>query len=281
MDKGVFEKYLKPLRPLATSLTNRGSLKAPKQCLLCDIYGTLLISGSGDINVFRGQPREKHQIEALLRRFDQPLSADELLARFCNEIEKQHAAAKSNGIQHPEVQIEHIWRSVLPLVDVGDLYRFALEFEMIVNPVWPMPHLSELLAFCRRTEVHLGIISNAQFYTPRLFEWLLRADLKTLGFDSRLTILSYQHGQAKPAAALFEMARERLRAMGITADAVVYIGNDVRNDIRPAAHAGFQTVLFAGDARSLRLRRDDPCCKEVKPDLIVTDLKQLVSYLQR
>ena len=61
-------------------------------------------------------------------------------------------------------------------------------------------------------------------------------------------------------------------------DQVAYIGNDRRNDMAPAQDVGFQTILFAGDARSLRMRDDDPTCNHVQPDLRITHLDQLTSY---
>ena len=47
------------------------------------------------------------------------------------------------------------------------------------------------------------------------------------------------------------------------------------------ARAGLRTALFAGDARSLRLRRDDPRCAAVCPDLVLTGLSQLPLALRR
>ena len=51
------------------------------------------------------------------------------------------------------------------------------------------------------------------------------------------------------------------------------------NDIYPARQLGFQTALFAGDARSLRLRPEDPRCSDLPVDIILTDLGQLIGYL--
>ena len=53
----------------------------------------------------------------------------------------------------------------------------------------------------------------------------------------------------------------------------------MRNDIYPAHAIGFQTALFAGDRRSLRLRADDARCADLKPDLVLTDLEQLIQYI--
>jgi putative hydrolase of the HAD superfamily len=65
--------------------------------------------------------------------------------------------------------------------------------------------------------------------------------------------------------------------MGIAAESALYVGNDLRNDIQPAAQAGFRTALFAGDRRSLRLHRDDQQCRDLSPDWVVTDLGQLAA----
>ena len=65
----------------------------------------------------------------------------------------------------------------------------------------------------------------------------------------------------------------------IAKEQTAFIGNDMRNDIAPARQSGFQTILFAGDARSLRMRSDDTICREIEPDLQVTHLTQLVSQL--
>jgi putative hydrolase of the HAD superfamily len=75
------------------------------------------------------------------------------------------------------------------------------------------------------------------------------------------------------------MAAEKLYSKGIQPVAVLYVGNDMLNDIYPANAIGFQTALFAGDRRSLRLRKDDPRCAALSPDLVVTDLGQLEQYI--
>ena len=111
-------------------------------------------------------------------------------------------------------------------------------------------------------------------------EWLLQATPVQLGFDAELTWYSYRNGCAKPSPALFKKALRMLTNRGIAPQRVAFIGNDMRNDIRPAQLAGFQTVLFAGDSRSLRLRADDPLCKDLKPDRMIIDLNQLIPDLR-
>ena len=86
-------------------------------------------------------------------------------------------------------------------------------------------------------------------------------------------------GCAKPSAKLFEMAVSAIADKGFDTATSLFVGNDMLNDIFPAHRLGFQTALFAGDARSLRLRKDDPRCHNLSADLILTDLGQLVDHI--
>jgi len=49
LNKLLAEKYIRPLEPLPTGLQPSGSIDGVVRCLIFDIYGTLLISGSGDV----------------------------------------------------------------------------------------------------------------------------------------------------------------------------------------------------------------------------------------
>jgi len=201
------------------------------------------------------------------------------LGALYRTIEERHIELRDQGIDFPEVEIDRIWSEVLGDADSASVRSFAVEFECIVNPVYPMPHLGELLSACRDKGMPMGIISNAQFYTPELFIWFLDAGPEDLGFRPDLIFLSYRFGRAKPSMDMFEAAAGILRGMGIPEGSVLYTGNDMLNDIYPAHSQGFRTALFAGDSRSLRLREDDARCRNLSPDLVVTDLIQLLDYL--
>lgn len=275
----MLDRYLSPMAPEPTHLPQQGRLQPTIQCLLCDIYGTLLISGSGDINITRQQKPHLSILGDLLDRYEVMRSPQGLFDDLLAAIKNEHQQARQRGIDYPEIQIDKVWATILPLNDPKTIRAFAMEWEMVLNPVWPMPGVSELFNICRRKGVILGAISNAQFFTPLLFKWLLGEDLRALGFDRRLIFFSYAHGRAKPSPALFESAIDQLAEMGISTDRTAFIGNDMRNDIAPARRIGLQTILFAGDARSLRLRGDDPLCNHIEPDLRINHLNQLAPYL--
>jgi len=266
---------LRPMAPVPTGMVAGGVLRNPPACILFDVYGTLLISGTGDISIARESVHASKELQALLDRFGIPVAPEMLLGAFFEEIRNEHQAAKQNGTDWPEVRIERVWSHVLGIGDMVRVRRFAVEFEIMANPVWPMPHLETLLAACRKAGLPMGIISNAQFYTPMILQWFLKSDLTDLGFDKRLLIYSYKTGCAKPSPELFRLASQRLGERGISPKSVLYIGNDEKKDILPAKHAGFQTALFAGDARSLRQADDS-----IRADLVVTDLEQLLVHIK-
>jgi putative hydrolase of the HAD superfamily len=271
--------YLSPMLPVPTSLAPGGGLVGKIQCIFFDIYGTLFISGSGDISAAKKSSPRSQQLEHLTHKYDVGKTPQALVADLYDAIETRHRELRDNGIDYPEVKIDEIWQQVLAIDDIRRVRKFAIEYELIVNPVYPMPNLEALLKACRQQHLAMGIISNAQFFTPLLFEWFLNARMEQLGFDSELIFLSYQLGYAKPSTALFKMAASAINAKGFDTTAALFVGNDMLNDIYPAHRFGFQTALFAGDARSLRLRRDESRCTDLTADLILTDLGQLIDHI--
>jgi putative hydrolase of the HAD superfamily len=277
--KKSVQRYLHHLTPLPTSLEPGGVLKEKIKCVLFDVYGTLFLSGSGDISLTGKKSPEIEELDQLLTKYNIRRSPQILLNEFYHAIKTRHKELRNKGVDFPEINIDRIWMKVLSNDDSDIVRQFAVEFELIVNPVYPMPNLEKMLSACRHRNLLIGIISNAQFYTPYLFKWFLDSDLKDLGFDPDLIFYSYRLGVAKPSPILFGMAAEKLKTKGVPPSSVLYLGNDMLNDIYPAKATGFQTALFAGDKRSLRLRAGDSRCKKLTPDLVITNLIQLIRHI--
>jgi putative hydrolase of the HAD superfamily len=273
--------YIKPLLPISTTLDATGAMEENIRCILFDIYGTLFISASGDISIVQRQSQQGRYFKKLLHKYHLKKDPQTLLNEFFSAIDGEHERLKIEGVDFPEVEIEKIWAKVLEIEALDTARAFAMEFEMIVNPVYPMPNLEKMLSACRQSNMQMGIISNAQFFTPYLFDWFFDSAPEDLGFNGDLIFYSYKTGHAKPSTAMFESAAGVLSHMDIPSYSVLYIGNDMLNDIFPAQRTGFKTALFAGDARSLRLREDHPECRNLAPDIVVTDLVQLLKYTGR
>ena len=278
IDRRIAERVL-PLKPLETGLKPGGILPEKPVAFLFDVYGTLLISASGDISNDNGPDRPLQALTVLLDQYDIHETAEDLSRLLREKIMARHEVMRKAGIDYPEIEIDHVWQTILRTDDRNLVRHFALEFEMTVNPVYPMPGAATILTTLREKHIPAGIVSNAQFYTGPLLK-LFFGDLPQDSWaDPDLIFYSFEHGHAKPSPYLFEQAAEALDHKGIAVHKTLYVGNDMGKDIAPAAALGFKTALFAGDARSLRLREGEPAVGMVKPDLVITALDQLASYI--
>ena len=121
------------------------------KAVVFDIYGTLIISGSGDISLASKGDRTP----ALCAAVGTGLQAT--VDDFHAFIAAAQARRKAEGITFPEVEIREVWAAFLAEHasehgrDEAAVSRLAIDYETRVNPVWPMPDLAETLtAFCAR-----------------------------------------------------------------------------------------------------------------------------------
>jgi putative hydrolase of the HAD superfamily len=288
--KPLFESIRKlsaPLEPIPTGSALKLEVLDGVETILFDIYGTLLVSGSGDV----GTAAAVNSAEALIQSLivsgyegDHERAGELGPERLHAEIEHWHNAARERGTDFPEVEISRVWKNIierfqtLELLKLDDdplrIERLAVEYECRVNPVWPMPGALRTINNLRERGFRLGIVSNAQFYTPLTIEALFGKSLEALGFEKELCVFSYKQLRAKPSIELFQTLETR-----VDWSKTLYVGNDMLNDIWTASEVGCRTCLFAGDQRSLRLREQDKRCKKLVPDAVVDHLHQLTEMI--
>lgn len=254
------------------------------KAVLFDIYGTMLISGAGDITLQAETSSELAFQTALLNcGLPAEVAATASVTLLKSTIDEHKAIARKGGCESPEVNIVNVWSDVLRTISQlsgfpasgVDTSRLAIEYEVRANPVWPMPGLEACLSDLRERGLALGVISNAQEMTPALFPALLAATLDELGFHRDLQFYSWQYEESKPGSRMFNAAVARLKDRKVSPSETLFIGNDMLNDIWAAAESGFRTVLFAGDRRSLRLRDQVAKCRSCRPDAVITELVDL------
>ena len=286
-------ELLSPLAPKPTGASPVLPSLPGIRIVLFDVYGTLLVSASGDIGTRENQA-DGEAAQLALRGGGMEVVHPEAgiyAERGLREsILQEHEALRKRGVDYPEVDIVKMWAAVLEeLVDrkmvrgeINDdrIATLAVEYECRTNPVWPMPGLGDLLTAILGKGIGMGVVSNSQFYTPLLFDVFFGEPIEALGFDANLCAWSYRSGYAKPSARLFQPVAEFIgREKKLSPDQVLYVGNDMLNDIQPARERGWRTALFAGDRRSLRVRSDRPELAGVKPDVVITELRQLTKLL--
>ncbi len=250
----VLDAYLSPenFHFLRTSI-------AKIRAVIFDIYGTLLIAPPGAV---KHDPAFDPALREILSAAGHDLGNSPtavLNAAVC----RHHA---ESGHAHPEIDLMGVWQEVLGTTeDVTDLITTV---ENAWHPCQPMPRARETLRRLSAEGVTLGVLSNAQANTLPALDGTLGSVAHLL--SPELTILSYQHGIAKPSPELFQLLARRLEARGISPAETLFVGNDPRQDILPAQAAGFRTALFAGHPDSLRPG-------ECTPDLTLRSLSEIPS----
>ncbi|MFO7845935.1 MAG: HAD hydrolase-like protein [Balneolaceae bacterium] len=261
------------------------------KAVIFDFYGTLFASGVGDIGIDDGKSDAKLLLDALegagIEVSDKKAGSRGFVI-YNKVVTEKIVELKASGIPYPEPDIRKVWGHVLNQMYAEKLIAFnttpdhhdrmAVEFEARMNPIWPMPGFYETLQGLKWKGLHLGIISNSQFYTPIAFEALSEQSLDEFGFNPKLLHWSYEESRKKPGLVFYEHFLEKAaKALpDLQPENYLFAGNDMLKDIYPADHLGMRTALFAGDARSLKWRREDGRTKNLQPDLIITELRQLL-----
>jgi len=293
---------LDPLQPKPTGLASRLCHLTDIRAVLFDIYGTLLVSASGDVDTIDVKTDAAAASLAAapvsLNPQDSGEVGEKALTLYREAIRKTHEKLRKRGMPYPEVDVVEIWKTVTEKLENmrmvstqpdTDYRRCAFAFEILSNPVSPMPHMLEILNTLKDLRYSLGIVSNAQFFSPVVLNYFLTGEViledEVAPFDPELTFYSYRYQRAKPDPYLFRLAERRLKLYGISTEQAVYVGNDMRNDILAAKSAGFKTVLFAGDERSLRLRESEEEAglqgSSAQADAVVTSLAEIPAILTR
>lgn len=266
------------------------------KAVIFDIYGTLLISSSGDIDQasLSTENMEKALVTGGFNLGENPEKVSSfILEQLPLKIKSNQQEIKQKGHPFPDVEIFKVWREMaeeaqkegfIQLTGKESLADTIIVFEILSNKVFPMPGMKEVLNELQKREIPIGIVSNAQFYTPVLMNYFLNRTFSTNqqidGFEPDLSVFSFKELRAKPDVSLFQKLIPTLEnKYNIDPSETVFVGNDMLKDIYTAQKAGLKTVLFAGDERSLRLREDDKRVQGLFPDFIITELKQLLEII--
>lgn len=294
MQKSVLIKRIReltsPIRPQQFKHETKLRPLEGIKCVAFDFYGTMFISGVGDISI------DEEQQEAYQPIFEKALDQTGInvlqatpgkigLQQFEETILRHKNQKKDEGIEYPEPNIIDVWQEVLASltelnyiegpVTEQSATRFAVEYEFNANKIWPVPNLKAILNRLLNRGLMLGIISNSQFYTPLAFEALIGSSTDDFGFDPDLQKWSYVQGVKKPSLNFYRTFVQALPAKNLNPQEVLYIGNDLFKDIIPASKLEMRTGLYVGDRRSLRHEKKDLSKTKYKPDIIIDDLHQI------
>jgi len=139
-----------------------------------------------------------------------------------------------------------------------------------------LPGAREALRELKARGLRIGLISN----TGRTPGYALREILDRLGLAQFIDVMvfSNEHGVCKPQPSIFEELR---RGLGVAADEMLFVGDNVYVDVHGAQRCGMRGVHFQPETRGTAIAPDVDHGLEIVPDGIVTSLIDIVSFADR
>lgn len=155
--------------------------------------------------------------------------------KYWELFEKGKITFEEQRIHRMELVWNHFKAKLTPkqINQYADCYVTYYEQALTVNPA-----LEAFLKWSQANHIPTGIISNG--YGP-----LQRSRLKAVGIESylteRLIFISGEIGIAKPDEKIFILAET---TVGISPSDIIFFGDNLKNDIKPAKKRGWRTVLI-------------------------------------
>jgi putative hydrolase of the HAD superfamily len=156
--------------------------------------------------------------------------------------------------------------------DVGHtLIDERIDAATFLPPVQLMPHVLEVLP---QIDLPMAAWSNTKSAREAEVRQLLRA----AGIEQffRWVITSIDAGSRKPDRKFFRFA---LEGCGLSADELLFVGNQLDTDICGGSQCGIRTVWISGDAH--RSPEETLTPAEIAADFEITSLSELPGLLQQ
>ncbi|MBD3421547.1 MAG: HAD hydrolase-like protein [Chitinivibrionales bacterium] len=279
------------------------------QAVIFDIYGTLVHYWKHSFA--DGDLKSASLLEAFGKTIDRFAMRDTLLKMntehdpettlkdlYHGLIALNHQKAIKKGVLFPEVKIEEVWQVIVLMLrrngyhkpgniagedsDLAKCLAFFYNFHALGRGLFP--DVVDALQKLKSMNIKLGIVSNAQFYSPLDLTLFIRDQSKDRYddylelFSPDLCVFSFEEGMSKPNQRLFRKLYNALYELHILPQQTVFVGNDLAADIQAAQQAGMNAALFTGNKHSTFMHE---LCDRVIPDITFdtwADFPSLVSF---
>jgi len=208
-------------------------------------------------------------------------------------VEANLLAASPRPGEAREVDAAHIWQVLIERLtkkdfewdedeygDMGELSeKVAWFFHSALQGVGAGPNALAALQHVHQAGCQQGIVADGQCFTLVQLERALSAQGKIPPLDRLFTpgcvSFSFQFGVRQPAATLFEACQKRFAKIGIAPEETLHVASRLKDELLPARMLGMRTALYAGDAASLKATAAEVNDPQLRPDRILTDLRQI------
>ena len=142
---------------------------------------------------------------------------------------------------------------------------------------------AETIQWLKNQKYWQGLLADGQAFTSLQLKKSLSEQDPNCFLDQCIPpyarVLSHTVKSKKPSERLFKEMVARLGKSGIAPDETLHVGNDLANDLGPARKYGFLTCLYSGDVSSLKASPEMIADKALRPDVMITELSQVIEML--
>jgi hypothetical protein len=288
-----------PVRPKATPyLKPLAGIKA----VTWGAYGTLRNISEGQLLFLHPDPlcmevaldktiREFAMWHSMSRKPGAPW--EYMFQQYKGLVEGNQLAGSPRAGESTEIDAAHIWSVLIERLGkkdfswdedlLGEIDEFsekvAFFFHTALQGTGAGGNALSALKHVRKAGLAQGLVGDGQCFTLVQLARGLRSQgpvppLSKL-FTRGCVSLSFQFGVRQPAATLFEACLARLAEREIAPGEVLHVAPRLREELGPAKRLGMRTALFAGDAASLQATSAEINDPELRPNRILTDLRQI------
>ena len=287
-----------PVRPKATPyLKPLAEIKA----VTWGVYGTLLTISEGRLLFLHPDPlcmevaldktiREFAMWHSMSRKPGAPW--EYMYQQYKGLVETNQLAASPRAGESTELDSARLWSVLIErlgkkefswdeglLGEIGEFsQKVAFFFHAALQGTGAGLNALAALKHVRKAGLAQGLVGDGQCFTLVQLARALRSQgsvpLSKL-FTGGCVSLSFQFGVRQPAATLFEACLARLAEREIAPGQVLHVAPRLREELGPAKRLGMRTALYAGDAASLQATSAEVNDPDLRPDRILTDLRQI------
>jgi FMN phosphatase YigB (HAD superfamily) len=270
-----------------------------------NVYGTLLAITGGEFHREHPNPfvmeialdktiQEFKMWKSMSRKPGQPAA---LLRTMLQNVTAELNLQVERGERYPEIPVEKVWEAII---------KKLLQNEYVLNSDFygPLDQFAEKIAYFYHRSLQgtgcddgaaqtvqwiksrhywQGLLTDGQCFTAVQLQRGLASQDPALVLDYCIPpshrSLSHVVRARKPSERLYRDMVHKLRASAINPEETLHISSDVPNDLFPAKRQGFVTCLFTGDKSALRVPADLANDKLNRPDLMITDFRQVMEIL--
>jgi FMN phosphatase YigB (HAD superfamily) len=271
-----------------------------------NVYGTLLVIPSGELYFTHPQKfimdvaldktiQEFKMWKAMTRKPGAP--SEYMRVIYQNVMADLKLKPAPTGEKHGAIAAEHIWEAIVKKLATNeytfnlsvygsiDVYsqKIAYFFHASLQGTGPYPGAAQTLQAIKDRRLWQGILADGQCFTPVQLQRGLRKqepefDLNDVIPHSHRVWSAEMRGK-KPSERLFRKTLELVAEEEIEPHEVLHVGSSLERDIIPARKLGMKTALFAGDKNSLQATPEQLKDKQIRPDIMITELSQVLEVL--